>query len=92
VENGDQNSNKRSIRNQNCIVVQIGYLIDEAHYASSVNIKGLGWFLFGGVLSKRETSQKLENINSRWMEGPAVLGKEIFAQCVVQVRYLWLFQ
>jgi len=58
-------------------------LIGTTRLASSVNIKGLGWYLFGG--NSLNTSQKLDSLDSPWKEGPAVLDKDIWGQCVVQV-------
>jgi len=64
-------------------------LIQSASYASSVNIKGRGWYLFGG--NYLNTSQKLESLDSTWKEGPAVIHKYgIEGQCVVKVIILYL--
>lgn len=60
-------------------------MIEKASSTSSVNIKGLGWFIFGQFGSNFETSQKLESLDSTWCKGPAVLAKGLYGQCVVQV-------
>jgi len=56
-----------------------------AYGASSVYIDGQGWFIFGGTYNDLETSQKLVGIDSKWGEGPPVIAKYIYGQCVVKV-------
>jgi len=60
-------------------------LLAPVFLASSVQIKGQGWFLFGGRQSNLETSQKLVGIDSKWEAGPPVIEKSIEGQCAVKV-------
>jgi hypothetical protein len=54
-----------------------------AIYAASIQIPGKGWYLFGG--NSLSTSQRLVNVSSNWVAGPAVQTIWINGQCAIQV-------
>jgi len=61
-------------------------LLATSSYASDVYIEGQGWFIFGWA-DHLETSQKLVDLESKWVEGPDIIAKKLNHQCAVKVSF-----
>lgn len=59
-------------------------LIEATYFGGTAYVPNEGWFIFGGNSLTR--SQRLQNLNSAWVEGPELFQAENeIGQCVVQL-------